>query len=211
MQGTVSGWLAQLIIGVLTAGGYLGLCGLMAIELACIPLPSEIILPFAGFLVSQGKMNLVLVATIGALGCNLGSAVAYAVGHHAGRRALMRWGKFVLLSPHDLERADHFFARFGGAAVLIARVLPVLRTFIALPAGIAQMPLWRFHIYTFIGSWPWCFLLAWIGMLLGDRWGSDPRMKMAFHYADYGIVLLVVLAVLWFGWQRWRSYAGSTR
>ena len=86
----------------------------------------------------------------------------------------------VLLSPHDLERADRFFARFGGAAVLIARVLPVLRTFIALPAGIAQMPLWRFHIYTFIGSWPWCFLLAWIGMLLGDRSGSDPRMKMAF-------------------------------
>ena len=205
MHGTVSGWVAEFIIHLMTAGGYLGLCALMAIESACIPLPSEIILPFAGFLVSQGRMNLLLVATVGALGCNLGSAVAYAVGRHVGRQALLRWGRFVLLGAHDLERAERFFARFGAVAVLIARMLPVLRTFIALPAGIARMPLGRFHLYTFLGSWPWCFLLAWIGMLLGAKWGSDPRLETAFHYADYAIAVLVLIAIAWWIWQRRRA------
>ena len=105
----------------------------MAAESACLPLPSEVILPFAGYLVSQGQMNLYLVATIGALGCNLGSAVAYAAGRRSGRQAVERWGKYVLLTRGDLDRADWFFHRFGAAAVLIARMLPVIRTFIALP------------------------------------------------------------------------------
>ena len=137
-------------------------------------------------------MNLFAVATVGALGCNLGSAVAYAVGRHGGRRAVERWGKYVLLTRDDLARADWFFDRFGGAAVLIARMLPVVRTFIALPAGISAMPLVRFHVYTFVGSWPWCFLLAYLGMVLGDKWGSDPRMAAVFHYADYAIAVLIV-------------------
>src|SRR5690349_11293562 len=125
MDGSVAGELSHIIITVLAAAGYVGLLGLMAAESACLPLPSEVILPFAGFLISQGRMNLLLVATVGALGCNLGSAIAYAVGRHAGRRAIERWGKYVLLTRDDLRRADWFFDRFGSAAVLIARMLPV--------------------------------------------------------------------------------------
>lgn len=204
MHASVSGMLAQAIITVLSAAGYGGLLGLMAVESACLPLPSEVILPFAGFLVSRGEMNLYLVATIGALGCNLGSAVAYAVGWYGGRPAIERWGQYVLLTREDLKRADWFFDRFGGPAVLIARLLPVVRTFIALPAGIAAMPLWRFHLYTFLGSWPWCFLLAYVGMLLGDKWGSDPRLALAFHYFDYAILAFVVIAVGRFVWMRRR-------
>ena len=163
------------------------------------------ILPFAGYLVSQGQMNLYLVATVGAFGCNLGSAVAYAVGRRGGRRAVERWGRYVLLTGEDLDRADRFFHRFGGAAVLIARMLPVIRTFIALPAGISGMPLLRFHVYTFIGSWPWCFLLAWVGMLLGDQWGSSPWLNRVFHYLDFAFAALALVAVGRFGWRRWRS------
>jgi membrane protein DedA with SNARE-associated domain len=207
MDGSVAGELSHIIITVLAAAGYVGLLGLMAAESACLPLPSEVILPFAGFLVSQGRMNLLLVATVGALGCNLGSAIAYAVGRHAGRRAIERWGKYVLLTRDDLRRADWFFDRFGSAAVLIARMLPVVQTFIALPAGIAAMPQVRFHIYTFVGSWPWCFILAYIGMVLGEKWGSDPRMAQIFHYADYAIAALVVIALGRFVWKRWREHA----
>jgi len=203
MSGSIAGALAQAIITVMTVAGYGGLIGLMAVESACIPLPSEIILPFAGYLVSRGEMNLFLVATLGAVGCNVGSEIAYAVGRYGGRRAVERWGRYVLLSRHDLTRADWFFARFGNVAVLIARMLPVVRTFIALPAGISHMPPLRFHIYTFIGSWPWCFLLAYIGMLLGDKWGSDPRLHEVFHYADFAIAALLLLVVGRFVWARW--------
>jgi len=204
MQGSVAATLAQAIIAILSTAGYAGLAGLMAAESACIPLPSEIILPFAGFLASQGKMNLYLVATVGALGCNIGSMAAYAVGRQGGRRAIERWGPYVLLTRKDLERADGFFHRFGNFAVLVARMLPVVRTFIALPAGIAGMPRLRFHLYTFLGSWPWCFLLAWLGMLLGDRWGSDPRLTAAFHLADYAIAAVLLLAAGRFAWTRWQ-------
>ncbi len=204
MHGSIAGAVALAIVTVMSKAGYLGLALLMALESACIPLPSEVILPFAGYLVSVGKMNLFLVATVGALGCNLGSLAAYAVGYYGGRPAVERWGKYVLLSHRDLEHADRFFDRFGNLAVLIARMLPVVRTFIALPAGIARMPQGRFHLYTFIGSWPWCFLLAYIGMLLGDKWGSDPRVEQAFHYADYAIALGVVAFVAHFVWSRRR-------
>ncbi len=202
MHGSIAGAIALAIVTVMAKAGYVGLVVLMALESACIPLPSEVILPFAGYLVSLGKMNLLLVATMGALGCNLGSALAYAVGSWGGRPAVERWGKYVLLSRRDLAHADRFFARFGAPAVLIARMLPVVRTFIALPAGIARMPQGRFHLYTFLGSWPWCFALAYAGMLLGDHWGNDPRLEQAFHYADYAIVLGFVLFLARFAWNR---------
>lgn len=207
MHGSLAGGLAEAIVAVLTASGYAGLAALMAAESACIPLPSEVILPFAGYLVAQGRFNLILVATIGALGCNAGSAVAYAVGYYGGRPAVERWGRYVLLTREDLARADRFFHRFGNLAVLIARMLPVVRTFIALPAGIARMPLLRFHIYTFAGSWPWCFLLAYIGMTLGDRWANDPSLRVVFRYADYAIIVTVMAVILRFVWQRRRRAA----
>jgi membrane protein DedA with SNARE-associated domain len=202
MNAANSGFLAGFIITVLNAAGYFGVFGLMAIESACLPLPSEIILPFAGYLVSTGRLNLFLVATVGALGCNFGSAIAYAVGHHGGRAAVRRWGRYVLLTEDDLEKAEWFFNRFGGPAVFIGRLLPVIRTFIALPAGIAHMPLPRFHLYTFAGSWPWCFFLAWIGMKLGDSWGTNGNLHAVFHYFDYAVGIIGLLVIARFVWSR---------
>lgn len=196
--------LGHFIEAFISAAGYGGVLLLMAIESACIPLPSEIIMPFAGFLVHTGRLNLLWVATAGALGCNLGSAVAWYIGAYGGRAFILKWGRFVLLNPHDLARAEHHFGKYGGITVLIGRLLPVVRTFIALPAGIARMPQFRFHLYTFIGSWPWCFVLAWIGMKLGQAWDTDPRFKAIFHRFQLGVEVLVVAAIVWFLWTHWR-------
>jgi membrane protein DedA with SNARE-associated domain len=197
-------WLTGIIVGVISAGGYVGVALLIAIESACIPLPSEVIMPFAGYLVSVGQMSLVLVATAGALGCNLGSAVAYAIGRHGGRPAVERWGRYVLVSAEELRRVERLFERHGGLAVFLGRLLPVVRTFIALPAGIAGMSQVRFHLYTFAGSWPWCFALAWIGVKLGEKWNSDPRVRDVFHKVDALVVAALVLAAAWWLWSRWR-------
>ena len=197
--------IAAWIVGVISAAGYLGIAGLMALESACIPLPSEVIMPFAGYLASTGRFNLVMAATAGALGCNAGSTLAYAVGARGGRALVERWGRHLLLSPGDLDRADRFFHRFGGPAVLIGRLLPVVRTFIALPAGIARMPQLPFQLYTFVGSWPWCYALAYVGYLLGERWDSDPRLRAAMHRFDLAIVGLLALGVGWFVWRHVRA------
>jgi membrane protein DedA with SNARE-associated domain len=197
--------LAAFIIAVISAGGYAGIALLMGIESACIPLPSEIIMPFAGYLVHAGQLKLFWVATAGAIGCNLGSIPAYWLGAWGGRPAVERFGRFVLLSRHDLDRTEHFFNKYGGLTVLLARLLPVVRTFIALPAGIARMPQLRFHVYTFIGSWPWCFVLAYVGMKLGDRWDSDPRFKAIFHRFHLGVELVLVAGILWFVTSHWKN------
>ncbi len=197
--------LAGFTIWVISSGGYIGIAVLMAIESACIPLPSEIIMPFAGYLVYKGEMNLYLAATAGAIGCNLGSIIAYEVGKRGGRPLLLRYGKWVLIGAGEIEAADRFFARFGNMAVLIGRLLPAIRSFIAFPAGVARMPLIPFHIYTFVGSWPWCFGLAWLGMVLGEKWDSDPRVKAAFHSADALIGVVLVAGVVWFVWHRLRG------
>jgi len=197
----VAAWIA----GVISTAGYLGIAGLMALESACVPLPSEVIMPFAGYLASTGRFNLALAATAGALGCNAGSTLAYAVGARGGRPLVERWGRYLLLSPGDLDRAERFFHRFGGPAVLIGRLLPVVRTFIALPAGIARMPQAQFQIYTFVGSWPWCYALAYVGYVLGERWDSDPRLRAAMHRFDLAIVGLLALGLGWIVWRHMRS------
>lgn len=197
--------LANVIIAVISSGGYFGVVLLMAIESACIPLPSEIIMPFSGYLVYKGQLGLFLVATAGAIGCNLGSLIAYEIGHYGGRPLVERYGSYILISRRDLELADRFFFRFGSAAVFIARLLPVVRTFIALPAGVARMPRLRFHIYTFAGSWPWCFVLAWIGMKLGEHWDTDPRLREWLHRLDLGIILLLLLAIFFFLRSHWKN------
>jgi len=191
-------WLAAAIIAVISGMGLLGIVLLMAIESACIPLPSELIMPFSGYLVSTGLWSLPLVATAGALGCNLGSTAAYYAGYYGGRPLIERWGAYILMSHGDLEQAERFFARFGGLAVFIGRLLPVVRTFIALPAGIARMPQLKFQVYSFLGSWPWCFALAWIGYKLGQAWDSDPRLKAFMHRFDLLILLALLLAVGWY-------------
>ena len=194
--------LATFTIGVISSGGYLGITLLMAIESACIPLPSEIIMPFAGYLVSTGQFNLFAAATAGAIGCNLGSIVAYEAGKRGGRPFVERWGRYLLIGADELDVADRFFQRWGPFAVLIGRLLPLIRTFIAFPAGMARMRLVPFHAYTFLGSWPFCLALAWLGMTLGDKWNSDPRVKAAFHRADLAIGLVLVALVALYVWHR---------
>lgn len=190
--------MASWIVSVISAGGYWGILLLMAIESACLPLPSEVIMPFGGYLAYKGELDLFWVATAGAVGCNLGSIPAYWLGARGGRRAIAKYGKYVLLSERDLEWSERFFNRLGGLAVFVCRLLPVVRSFIALPAGMARMPLVPFHVYTFLGSWPWCYALAWVGFKLGAKWDSDPRVKAVFHQADAVIVVVIVLAVGWF-------------
>jgi membrane protein DedA with SNARE-associated domain len=191
-------WVAGLIVLTIASAGYGGIVLLMAIESACIPLPSEVIMPFSGYLVSTGRFDLALVATAGAIGCNIGSTIAYAVGAYGGRPLVERYGALVLVGRRELALADWFFARWGGPAVFIARLLPLVRTFIALPAGIARMKQVPFQLYTFAGSWPWCYGLAYIGARLGARWNSDPSLKEFFHRFDGAIVVLVLAAAAWF-------------
>jgi membrane protein DedA with SNARE-associated domain len=198
------GFLAAAIIATISSLGYLGIVALMAIESACIPLPSEIIMPFSGYLVSTGRFDLLLVATAGAIGCNVGSTIAYVVGYYGGRPLVEKWGSYVLVSRRDLNRVDRFFARFGSATVLVCRLLPVVRTFIALPAGIARMPQVKFQLYTFVGSWPWCFALAYVGEQLGERWNSDPGLRDTLHRFDAVIVGAIVVLVVWYVARHWK-------
>ena len=202
--------LSVFIISVISTTGYAGILLLMAIESACIPLPSEVIMPFSGYLVYTGRFSLFWVATVGALGCNVGSLVAYYVGYYGGRPLVERYGSYIFLSEKELNWADRFFDKRGDWAVLISRLLPVVRTFIALPAGIARMRQLRFHIFTFVGSWPWCFMLAWIGMRLGEKWNTDPRLKQWFHRFDAVILSIIIIGVVWFIWTHWKHRIRTT-
>ena len=199
----IIGYLAGFIIAVISAGGYLGVVLLMAIESACIPLPSEIVMPFAGYLVSTGQFNLIAAATAGAIGCNLGSTIAYYVAVYGGRPVIERWGRYVLIRTSDLDRAERLFDRYGSAMVFVGRLLPVIRTFIAFPAGLARMRMLPFQIYTFVGSWIWCFALAYVGFILGDRWNSDPQFRRIYHALDIVVVVAILAGLCRFLWSHW--------
>jgi membrane protein DedA with SNARE-associated domain len=198
MLSHLSAAVAGFIIATISAAGYFGVAALMAVESACIPIPSEIIMPFSGYLASTGRFDLIVVATAGAVGCNIGSTAAYALGRWGGRPLIERWGSYILISRRDLAAGDRFFDRYGGIAVLIGRLLPVIRTFISLPAGIARLPQLKFQVYTFIGSWPWCFALAYAGYTLGQRWNSDPRLHALFRRFDWLVLLIAVLGAGWY-------------
>ncbi len=203
----LSEWITH-VIGNL---GYGGVVLLMAIESACIPLPSEIIMPFAGALTvaaiaaehQVAPMSLFLVGLAGAIGCNVGSVVAYFVGAWLGRPFLekTRWMKFFV-TPHELKRVDGWFERHGAIMVFVARLLPVVRTFIALPAGIARMNQVRFHLYTFLGSLPWCLALAWAGAKLGENWEG---LRPFFHKFDFVLGVLIVAGAIYFIRSRVRA------
>jgi len=195
-------YLARFIISVISHSGYPGVVLLMAIESACIPLPSEVIMPFAGYLVSAGRFKLLWIGVAGALGCNVGSIVAYAVGAWGGRPLAEKYGHYVFVTHHDLNLADRWFTRYGDGAVFLARLLPVIRTFIALPAGIARMNFLRFNVFTFLGSLPWCLALAYAGVKLGERWDV---LRQYFHRFDAFLLVLIVLAGLWFVRTRWKD------
>src|SRR5580698_4608052 len=194
-----------LLVGLVAAGGYGAVVLLMAIQSACVPIPSEIIMPLAGYALAHTQMQLVLLATVASLASNLGSIPAYWVGAKGGRPMVERYGSWLLLSRRDLDRVDHFFARYGSIAVLVGRMLPIVRTFIAFPAGVAKMNQVRFHIYTFVGSWPWCYALAYIGMRLGDKWNSDARFQAIFHRFHLGVELVLTAGIAWFIWTHWKN------
>lgn len=193
--------LSGIIVAVISTLGYSGIVLLMAIESACIPLPSEIIMPFSGYLVSTGQMNLWVVAFAGAVGCVLGSLVAYWVGMKGGRPLIEKYGRYVLVSRHDLDMADRWFEKRGEIIVFVSRMLPAIRTFIAFPAGVARMNLKRFVIYTFAGSFPWCLGLAYVGQKLGEKWNRDDTLKTWFHRFDFLIGIAAVLLIAWWIWR----------
>lgn len=173
-----------------------GVVVMMAIESAAIPLPSEIIMPLAGWMLVKdrglGEAWLLLAAFCGALGNLLGSLLAYYVGAWGGRPLVLRYGRYLLISHHDLDLADRWFQRYGNWTVFFSRLLPVVRTFISVPAGVARMPIWQFSIYSFAGAFPWSLGLAWAGFLLGENW-EDIRDWM--RPADIPIVVVVLVLI----------------
>src|SRR6478609_3496845 len=166
---------------------------LMVLESACIPVPSEAIMLFAGFSVSEGEMTLFGIVAAGVLGNVVGSWIAYAVGYY-GRLDLLEKNKLIHISPKHLKWADDWFARYGAATVFFSRMLPIVRTFISLPAGVAKMPFWRFTAYTVAGSVPWVLALALIGEAVGDNW-EDWRHKLG--YLDYVVLAAIVVGVIY--------------
>lgn len=190
---SVTSWVTTSI----TSLGYYGIVIMMGIESACIPLPSEIIMPFGGYLVyaHPDKFNIWMMGVAGALGCVWGSVAAYWAGYYGGRPFIEKYGKYILVRHQDLDKADVWFKRHGDAAIFFSRLLPVVRTFISFPAGISKMRFWRFCIYTFLGSFPWCLGLAYLGKILGSKW--DTKLKTYFHGADaiIGVVIIVLIAL----------------
>ncbi|MEI7621568.1 MAG: DedA family protein [Candidatus Moraniibacteriota bacterium] len=188
-------YLAVFIIGGISMLGYFGVAIMMAIESMCIPLPSEIIMPFAGYLVLEGRFTLWGVSLAGAIGCVVGSVIAYLVGAYGGRKFIEKYGKYFLITKHDLNLADNFFEKYGSSAIFFSRLLPVVRTFISLPAGIAKMNFSKFVIYSFVGSLPWCYFLAYLGLKLGSSWDT---LGVYFHKFDLAIGIIILIGIVWF-------------
>jgi membrane protein DedA with SNARE-associated domain len=193
-------WGIDLIISGIAFLGYGGIVLFMAVESACIPIPSEVIMPLSGYLAYKGTLNLVAVVLAGSLGSMLGSLVAYYAGLKLGRPFLVRYGKYLLMNEADIVRAEKWFARYGGRATFISRMVPVVRTFISFPAGIGRMELKTFTLYSFVGSIPWCAFLAYLGYVLGDSW------RIIFdqygHFVDYAVVAGIVILVAYYIYRK---------
>ena len=192
--------------------GWPGVVLLMAIESACIPLPSEIIMPLSGWMLiadkGLGVEYVVLAGLCGAVGNVIGSVIAYWVGAWGGRPFLHRYGKYVLVSHHDIEVADRWFDRYGDQIVFLSRLLPAVRTFISFPAGIARMKMGKFLLYSFLGSFPWSVGLAYGGYLLGQNW---ERIREVMRPFDIPILVIFLALVAFFVWRRIRSIRLSSR
>lgn len=189
--------------------GWWGVLIMMAIESMMIPLPSEIIMPLAGWLlihdVAGGQpvwLQLIFAGFIGAVGCLLGSVIAYGVGIAGGRPLVIKYGKYVLINSSHLDTAERWLNRWGSLATFISRLLPVVRTFISLPAGVVRTPFISFSVYTFVGSFIWCLALAWIGYILGPKF---EELRNSVAWIDYPIALVIVGLVVWFFWHSWQS------
>jgi membrane protein DedA with SNARE-associated domain len=167
---------------------------LMLLESACIPIPSEATMPFAGFAVSQGHLSLLGIVAAGVAGNLVGSWIAYAAGYWGGRPFVERYGRYVLLRPRHLDTAQRWFDKWGAPTVFFSRMLPIVRTFISLPAGFGRMAFWKFTLYTVLGCLPWVLLLGYLGEKLGSNW---EKIRPLLHYADYAVVAAVVVLVVW--------------
>ncbi len=189
--------LAGFIIATISSLGYFGVFIMMAIESAAIPLPSEVIMPFSGYLAFTGRFTLHRAAFWGAAGCVFGSLCAYAIAAWGGRPLVERYGRYVFLSRRDLQLSERLFRRFGSPIIFTSRLMPVVRTFISLPAGLARMPLLRFVVYTFLGSYPFCYALAWLGLKLGENWRS-----LEGYFRQYDLLIGLVLLLGAFFWIR---------
>lgn len=195
-------WAGSLIVGIISSLGYPGIGILMALESACIPIPSEIIMPFSGYLVFLGKFSLWQVIIWGTMGNLVGSVIAYFVGIYGGRPLIEKYGKYVLISSHDLNQAEIWFKKYGNISVLFSRMLPVIRTFISFPAGVARMPFRKFCLYTFLGSLPWAVLLTYIGIITGENWKD---IEVYFRKFDWLIVILVGFLISWWLYKKLRK------
>lgn len=185
---------ASFVIQVIQATGYGGIAFLMALESMNIPIPSEIIMPFAGFLAFDEKLNLIWVILWGTFGNLIGSLASYYLGFFGGRPFLARYGKFFLLKSSDVEFSEQFFKKYGNFAILLSRVLPLVRTFISFPAGIARMNIWKFSIYTLAGSFFWSIILAYGGFVAGANWKI---LESYFQKFDWLILTLVIILAIW--------------
>ena len=185
--------IVDVAVDFIDAVGLLGVFVLMTLESACVPVPSEATMLFAGFNVSEGDMTMLGIVTAGVVGNLIGSWMAWAAGYY-GRIELLDRNRFIHINPKHLAAADRWFARHGDATVFWCRLLPIIRTFISLPAGVARMPFWRFSVLTLIWCIPWVFMLTFVGKQAGDNW---ERWKDKLHYVDYAVVALIVLGLAW--------------
>jgi membrane protein DedA with SNARE-associated domain len=194
--------IVQFAVNVVGDLGLWGIFLLMAPESACIPIPSEATMLFAGFNVSEGHYSLLAAVAVGSFANLVGSWIAYAVGYYGRIELLEKHGKALHIKQSHLETAERWFEKYGAAAVFFSRMLPVVRTFISLPAGVARMPFWKFSLLTFAGCVPWVFLLTFIGKQVGSRWES---WKNSLHYVDYAVVAIILLTAAWLGLRWWRG------
>ena len=203
----LNGPVRDLVTQVYSAVGYLGVALWVAIESVIIPIPSELVLPFAGFLVGQGTAiepltgqpwNVILVTLFGTLGATVGALIAYAIGWYGGRPIIERWGRYLGITPDDLDRADDFFARHGDAAAFFGRMVPIVRSLVSFAAGIAHMRLGRFIVFTFLGSLPWTLLLVVAGMVMGANWEEIGGLLKRFEYLVLAILVVIALLWIWF-------------
>jgi len=191
--------IASLITKIISDSGYLGVSLLMALESACIPIPSEVIMPFSGFLAASGKFSFLPLVIFGACGNLIGSIVAYIVGIYGGRKFIARYGKYILLREEELDKSEKFFVKYGSLSIFFGRLLPIIRTFISLPAGIAKMPFWKFCFYTFFGSLIWSGFLAYVGVLLGRNWQN---IEGYFRKFDWAIGVLLIIGIIYFIYKK---------
>ena len=191
--------LMNLTVQIIDAIGYGGIGFLMLLESAGIPFPSEVTMPFAGFLVATGKMKFWIVVLAGTLGNMVGSLLAYWIGAKGGRPLIEKYGKYFFISGHDLDIADRWFAKHGEVIVFLGRLLPVIRTYISFPAGISKMDIKKFTLYTFLGVVPWCILFTWLGIKLENHW---TRVRETLHNFDLAIAGIVVICIGFYIWRR---------